>query len=302
MNLRHIEVFHAVYSNGSVMGAARELNVSQPSVSKVLAHAESRLGFALFRRVRGRLVPTEEAHILFRQVDDVQGRIRSIQQTSKNLRGGIGGWLRLAVLPALGLAAAPAAVAELLKSDATTRVDIQTLHHDEMIRSLTERDCDLAIGYDLPDHPRLETIPVGEGELVVLFRRDRLADPAERIDLSLLGNEDFITLVDSGPLGTLFSSETHALAIDLDARISVRTYFVAAGLVRAGAGMAVIDQYTASATAGADLDYRPIDPAIPFRVQAVHLTDRPPSRLATTFLAALGRILRDDRASHNREL
>src|SRR3569623_2172401 len=114
MNLRHIEVFHAVYSNGSVMGAARELNVSQPSISKVLAHAESRLGFPLFRRVRGRLVPTEEAHIQIREADEVQGRVRSIRQTAKNLRGGVGAWLRLAVLPALGLDAAPAAVRDLL--------------------------------------------------------------------------------------------------------------------------------------------------------------------------------------------
>ena len=48
MNLRHIEVFHAVYVNGSVSGAARALNVSQPSVSKMLRHAESLLGFQLF--------------------------------------------------------------------------------------------------------------------------------------------------------------------------------------------------------------------------------------------------------------
>ena len=45
MNLRHIEIFHAVYVNGSVSAAARALNVSQPSVSKTLRHAESLLGF-----------------------------------------------------------------------------------------------------------------------------------------------------------------------------------------------------------------------------------------------------------------
>ena len=55
MNLRHIEVFHAVYVNGSVSAAARMLNVSQPSVSKVLRHAESLLGFELFQRAAGRL-------------------------------------------------------------------------------------------------------------------------------------------------------------------------------------------------------------------------------------------------------
>ena len=75
MNLRHIEVFHAVYQSGSVSAASRALNVSQPSVSKVLKHAESRIGFRLFRLVKGRLVPTDEAHTLFREVDDIYGRI-----------------------------------------------------------------------------------------------------------------------------------------------------------------------------------------------------------------------------------
>ena len=45
MNLRHIEIFHAVYVDGSVSAAARALNVSQLSVSKMLRHAESLLGF-----------------------------------------------------------------------------------------------------------------------------------------------------------------------------------------------------------------------------------------------------------------
>jgi molybdenum-dependent DNA-binding transcriptional regulator ModE len=56
MNLRHIEIFHAVYVNGSVSAAARALNVSQPSVSKTLRHAESLLGFELFQRNAGRMV------------------------------------------------------------------------------------------------------------------------------------------------------------------------------------------------------------------------------------------------------
>jgi hypothetical protein len=62
MNLRHIEIFHAVYVNGSVSAAARALNASQPSVSKMLRHAETLLGFQLFQRTSGGLVPTEDAH------------------------------------------------------------------------------------------------------------------------------------------------------------------------------------------------------------------------------------------------
>ena len=59
MRLRQIEVFHAVYTCGTMTSAARLLNVSQPSVSKVLAHAEQQLGYPLFERVRGKLVPRD---------------------------------------------------------------------------------------------------------------------------------------------------------------------------------------------------------------------------------------------------
>ena len=64
MRTRHIEVFNSIYKTGSVTAAAKLLNVSQPSVSKVLAHAEQQLGFRLFERIKMKLVPTPEANIL----------------------------------------------------------------------------------------------------------------------------------------------------------------------------------------------------------------------------------------------
>jgi len=75
MRLRHIEIFHAVYSSGSVTKAAEILHVSQPSVSKVLAHAEQQLGYRMFDRVRGYLVPTTEAHHLHDQVIAVHDKL-----------------------------------------------------------------------------------------------------------------------------------------------------------------------------------------------------------------------------------
>ena len=56
MRLRHVEVFNNVYKTGSVTAAAKLLNVSQPSVSKVLAHAEQQIGFPLFERIKLSLI------------------------------------------------------------------------------------------------------------------------------------------------------------------------------------------------------------------------------------------------------
>ena len=55
MRLKHIEVFNALMSAGSVVGAARLLFISPPAVSKALKMVEDELGFLLFQRVHGRL-------------------------------------------------------------------------------------------------------------------------------------------------------------------------------------------------------------------------------------------------------
>lgn len=61
MRPRQLEIFTAVMRAGTVTGAARLLNISQPALSQTLMHAEDELGFALFERVKGRLRPTPEA-------------------------------------------------------------------------------------------------------------------------------------------------------------------------------------------------------------------------------------------------
>src|SRR5690606_36086002 len=136
MRLRHIEVFHAIYTSGSINAAARALNVSQPSLSKTLQHAEDQLGFQLFRRVRGRLIPTDEAHVVFRESSEVYAKIETLQQACKSLRNGDAGHIRIAVLPVAGLDAAPAAIARFRDKHPGVSFDIQTYHHDEALRAL----------------------------------------------------------------------------------------------------------------------------------------------------------------------
>jgi DNA-binding transcriptional LysR family regulator len=289
MRARHIEVFHAIYTNGSISTAARALNVSQPSLSKVLKHAEDQLGFPLFRRVRGRLVPTDEAHALFRKVADIQQQVTSLRRMARNLRGGKGGHLRLAVLPALGLGIAPAAIARFRKKHPDVTFEIMTLHHDELARALYERSCDLAIAYDLPTHPQIHATQIGTGEVVVLFRRKDFPRLPRRLDLSWLRNQDVIGLSTSGPVGDLFSGALAQRELPLREVISVQTFYLAAALVRHGAGIAIVDELTARAnvTPQGALDFRPLEPPLRFSIVAVHLEDRPLSVLATRFLETL---------------
>ncbi|WP_267433105.1 LysR substrate-binding domain-containing protein [Sphingomonas sp. GM_Shp_1] len=287
MNLRHIEIFHAVYVNGSVSAAARALNVSQPSVSKTLRHAESLLGFELFQRSNGRLLPTEDAHALFADVANIQERVRALREAGRNLRMGAGTTLRISALPSLGLGVLPDAVSRFLARRPDVRFDLQTVHHDDLLRKLYERESDIAIASEPPRGVALTHDWLGEGEMVVLYRERDMPDAPPRLELSQLVGRPLISLKGSGPIGKLLSEEIDRHDLVLDEIVVARTFYIAAALVRAGVGLAIVDNFTAAASMTPGLAMRPLRPSITFDVHAIHLLDRPPSKLAAEFLALL---------------
>src|SRR3546814_78970 len=207
MRFRQIEIFHAVYTTGSISAAARSLHVSQPSVSKVLHHTQSQLGLTLFTLVRGRLVATDEAHALFVEVSEIVERLTSLQKTVSNIRNVGGGHIRLGVVPSLGLHVAPLAIARFRKLHPQVTFDVQTLHHDELFQALYERTCDIAIAYDPPVHPRMKRRLLDMGQLMLLFREDELADVGDAVPLSMLDGRNMVGLTASGPVGDAFTTE-----------------------------------------------------------------------------------------------
>jgi len=291
VNFREIEVFHAVYLSGSITAAARTLHVSQPSVSKTLRHTEDGLRFVLFRRLKGRLVPTDEAHLLFREVDEVYARLGSLRIAVKNLRSGSAGHLRLAVLPSLGLDVTPGAISEFRARNSRVTFDVQTLDHADMLRCLCERESDIAVGFMAPNHPRLKSAQIGAGELVLLHPKGDFAHGPARVDVHDLRGRDYISLAGSGPIGTLLAAELERLEVQVTEIVSVRTFFVAAALVRHAVGVAVIDEFTARATMTPELDYSRLSPAIGFGVHCMWLDEKPPSRTCQEFINVLTALL-----------
>ena len=291
MKLRHIEIFHAVYVNGSVSAAARALNVSQPSVSKTLRHAESLLGFQLFQRTKGGLVPTEDAHTLFTEVSEIQDRVYALREAGRNLRLGAGAILRVSALPSLALHVLPTAVSQFLHTRENVKFDLQTVHHGDLLRKLYERETDIAIAYEVPPAAPIGCQQLGGGELVVLYREEDMPDAPAQVELERLRGQRFISLAASGPIGLLFTQELERLELELDEAVSARTFYIAAALVQQGVGMTVVDSFTAMASLTSGLSARPLKPRLTFGVHAMFLLNRPPTALATDFLKTLRRVI-----------
>lgn len=95
-----LTAFEAVLRTGSTAAAARELDLTQGAVSRLVQNLETQLGQPLFLRERRRLIATEAARAYGRDISRALDLVvRASMELSANPGGGV---LSLAILPAFG--------------------------------------------------------------------------------------------------------------------------------------------------------------------------------------------------------
>jgi DNA-binding transcriptional LysR family regulator len=287
MRLRQIEVFHAVYSCGSVTRAAEVLNVSQPSVSKVLAHAEQQLGYMLFDRVRGKLVPTPEADRLFSHVTTVYESVDRLRHVAENLKSAESGKIRIAATPAFGIDLLPKAISSFRIEHDDVVFVVETLHHDEICNALLESRLDVGLAFDPVAVPGVAETVLANGTFVVLTPPDVSFGDTQSVSVADLAELPFIKLDSKGPLGRLLSTHIESSGAELDTVAFCETYHVAKSLVSYGSGVTITDNITANAKGHNNIRLWPFEPTLNFRISALNYDGVPLSRVAQKFVEHL---------------
>ena len=221
-------------------------------------------------------------------------RVTSLQQTANNLRNSGAGHLRIGIVPSLGLEVLPQVIADFRARDPEVTFDIKTIHHSDVLRSLYERECDIAFGYDPPVHPRLTLRKLAAARLVLIAPRGTFEKDRESVTMAELSGRDLIGVSSSGPIGTIVATAHASAQIDFREVAAVDTYYVAAALVRKGTGVAIVDEFTARATSTQHIDVIPLAPPLEFGVHAAWLEDRPLSKLAGRLVDLMKAALRSE--------
>lgn len=287
MRLRQIEVFHAVYTCGSVTRAAEVLHVSQPSVSKVLAHAEQQLGYALFDRVRGRLIPTPEADRLFSHVTAVYQSVDRLRHVAANLRSAESGNIRVAATPALGIDLLPKTMASFRGQGNDVVFLAETLHHDQICSALLESRLDIGLAFDPVIIPGIAEDVLAHGKLVVLAPPGTDFGDKKAIRIEDLADHPFIKLDNKGPLGRLLAAHIESSGVELNTVAYSETYQIAKAMVSYGAGITITDEVTAKARDHSNIRVWPFEPTLEFRISALRFDGAPLSRVAQKYIEHL---------------
>jgi len=278
MRLRHIEIFQAIRQTGSVSAAAQLLHVSQPAVTKVLQHAEQQLGFPLFLRVRGKLQATPEALELEREVDKVTESLQGVRRLAQSLRREPGHSLRIGATPALALSLLPPAIQQWTAQFPDIACELSSAHSRELMQNLLMREVDVALTLQLPDHPGLKAQALASGVLVALAPKGYWPeeDAGQPLPLMALAGAPLIGLSSADPLAARLDSYLEAVEPPPRVRIAVQTYSLARTMVESGAGVAVIDPFTALGASPTSTVIRPLAPPLPITLYAVTRATEPP--------------------------
>jgi DNA-binding transcriptional LysR family regulator len=283
LNPRQIEAFRTVIVTGGITAAAQALNVTQPAVTRLIQDLQYALGLPLFVKRGARLVPTNEALSLYREVERQFVGLERIENAARNLRDGRAGSLRVAALPAFNVGFLPRVVGSYLKQKPDLEIALYGSISSQVVDWVTSGFCELGFAQLPLDFPGIdiEILPA-MAPVAVLPTGHRLAAKAELTPEDFV-DEPFISLEQSTQLRYRIDALFSAHRVARQTRVETPLSMIACGLVAAGAGLSVVDPFTAAEYRGRGVEVRPLRPAVTYDIAIIWGAGRFRSAIALDF-------------------
>lgn len=294
MNLRQMEVFRAVMLTGSVAGAAELLHVSQPAISKMLAQARRQLGFAIFARVKGRLVATPEGQALHAEIDALWRGVERVRDVSRSLASPRSGTLSLAVSASFAPHLVPRTFALLAQQFPGLQTRMEILVAPIMNEALLDQSADIGIALLPNDHPNLVRVATYQcGFACVSLPGHKVAKKRTVASADLVGQRVIGSPPDT-PYGQALLRAYGRDAASVDVHFQVRSAASACWQAQAGGGIAVVDRAVVAGASFRGLAVRPFETRERLPVAVLRNRYRPPSLVQQAFCDAFDAVWKED--------
>ena len=159
-SIRTLEAFREIILRGSATAAAQSLGSSQPAVSRLLGQLEEQLGFPLFHRSKGRLLPTSQALLLFDEVDLALQGLERVSALARDIHDTNAGHLRVVAPPSFAEGPLVKLVASFLKLHPKININIDSRTRPATMNLVATRTADCGFGKLPLDHPGIRMRPL----------------------------------------------------------------------------------------------------------------------------------------------
>ena len=247
MNFRQLKAFNAVMQTGSITGAAKQMLVSQPSVTRLIRDLELNLGFTLFVRQGRGIIATVEARRFHLAVESTFLNIERLDDLAASIRKKAVGRISIGVIPTFSTSLLPKVLGQMRRQDDATHSIIYTHNTPAIVDAIRLQQFDLGIVSRSPPYVGVDILYQTMVNYVTLIPQDHvLANSNGPIDLrDVAGHVEFVTFGSVYPLEMQGMDASLAEKFQSNARYSVANVLAGAALVREAGVPAIVDPFSA---------------------------------------------------------
>ncbi|HUG57829.1 MAG TPA: LysR family transcriptional regulator [Candidimonas sp.] len=284
LNFRQVEMLWAIVTAGSISAAAKQLDVTQPAISRMLSQTEAQAGIHFFERIRGRLRPTKELNDLLPEIERAQKALQRVNDMTLAIADAHGGVLKVASNPSLGKHVMPEALAAFKLAHPDTFLRFHTSMIQEIVHELLSGEVDVALLAIPAEHPYLSSMTISTGHMVAVVARDGPLAKFEILSLADLAAHPQIVVGERLHFGMMASSAFARAGITPNIIADVPWSELACAMVNKGMGYAIVDEFSAANNNWPNVKVVPLQEPISIRLHAVHSLNRPLPEVAKRFI------------------
>ncbi|MBB2930232.1 LysR substrate-binding domain-containing protein [Paraburkholderia silvatlantica] len=293
LSLRQVEAFRALMQWRTVTRAAQVLGISQPAVSRLLADFEAKVGFALFERRQGRLLPTVEAHTLQDEVERAFFGFERVAQAAAQIRAQRRGVVRVAASADLCADFLPRVAAAFASEHEGVDFELLTGEAAGIAERVAAQRCDLGFAAQAVAHPGARLEYLGEWPLRCIVPRGHRLARKRVIHAQDCGGERFISFAAASEARLSIDRHFAECGVAREPGVEAALAQSVVAMVEAGMGIALVDALTAQ-HASARVSVKRFTPALSSALHVVRSTQRAATALSDAFVwhatAALARL------------
>jgi DNA-binding transcriptional LysR family regulator len=244
LTLRQFASLVSVARTGRINETAHLLGLTPPAVTLQIRQAEAEIGVALFNRTRKGLIPTEAGRTVIAAAEEIEERLRALDDELAGLIQGRKGQVRLGTVSTAKYFT-PQLIAAFRATNPGIEIRLLVGNRAETIERLRHRELDLAIMGRPPRDIPLDAMVMGDHPLVFIAPPGHPLTREQAISKERMAQETFL-LREPGS-GTRTSLELYfaeipdkldTLGLEMGSNESIKQ------AVMAGLGIAMISAHT----------------------------------------------------------
>jgi DNA-binding transcriptional LysR family regulator len=246
IDLRDLRYFIACLDCQGISKAARQLHVSQPTLSHALRRIEDELGQPILARSRVRgidIQPTRIGSELSLTARDVLARLQRFADTS-DADGPLRGEIRIASIQSLNLTLLPPVLSRFTATAPDVSVTLHTLEADAVSAVVQAHKADLglvAVSADIQFDGVISSDLFDE-RLVVIVRKDDVLAEKKSVSLRTISKRDLVLPPANGVTGGIIHSAFRLAGLKPRVRLSLSSGEALRAMVREGLGATILPE------------------------------------------------------------